>query len=548
MKWQLHHIFLCLLLATTTFALPSYTAGDRLLQVTFQAQGLLDQSFLEWELPPNPNFTHHLIFNSVSGLLQRWPNTLRRNGHNMVPATIPTGTILYHGRADNQVPDVPDWLAFDFEHSYLFCHDPCYVISLQTRRDLRLVYFDGSSAAKMPGGSLDTQDIVAWGELRQDKLLLERERINTLCDWGRPFGLDGFVRMEFHFEVMICDMTDGLEVITLLDMLPKNDTGPSRRSPKDHPGDNPRLPPLPLPKFPPFPPPTGPPPNWRGSLPDGSADMFEAILAGSWHDRAPGETRVHLDLTGLVTFYDPTLSSLVEARLGKDKMHHRLKGISTTDKERVISELRTVLTRKQGGGSGVDWRSITRAVTERYAERLDYLQFLLSPNARFANAAEQAANARVQVLTMLVPYITTADVPERLPASANTSWAAPVVRRCATTQTSRIPLGMLTPQEARIHAAVENTLREICRRLVLVWLEFFDVEGADEATVEKAIEVGRGHVSELMGWLDWSVWVECKPGCGPGETCYLPSWPFLEGDDPYDMTPRCISSKDAVRP
>ena len=44
-----------------------------------------------------------------------------------------------------------------------------------------------------------------------------------------------------------------------------------------------------------------------------------------------------------------------------------------------------------------------------------------------------------------------------------------LVRRCAATLTSSIPLGMLTPQEVRIHAAVENTLREICRRLDLLW-------------------------------------------------------------------------------
>ena len=37
----------------------------------------LDQG---WNLPPNPNSTHNLIFNSVSDFLHRWPNTLRRNG------------------------------------------------------------------------------------------------------------------------------------------------------------------------------------------------------------------------------------------------------------------------------------------------------------------------------------------------------------------------------------------------------------------------------------------------------------------------------------
>ena len=316
---------------------------------------------------------------------------------------------------------------------------------------------------------------------------------------------------------MICDILDGLEVITLLDLLPKNTTD-SRRPPRptmDPPDDNPRFPPLPFP-HPPEPPQTGPPLDWRGSLPSASSGMIEANRAGSWHDRAPGETRVRLDLTGLITFYDPTLSSLVEARQGKDRLHHRLEGISALDTERVLTELKVVLTRDQGGRSDIDWASITRVVTERYAERLDYLQFLLSPNAKSTNAAEQAAHARVQLLIMLMPYITTADVPEQLPASANTSWAAPVVRRCAMTQTSHIPLGMLTPQEARIYAAVENTLHEICRRLMLVWMEFFDVEGSDETTSERAIEVGRRHVDELMDWLDWSVWVECRPACDRG--------------------------------
>jgi hypothetical protein len=307
-----------------------------------------------------------------------------------------------------------------------------------------------------------------------------------------------------HSEVMLCDVLDGLEIITFLDLLPKNIT-----QPVIHPY-GPAGPSLPIP------PPPKPPHGWRGSLQKDTTTFFQAHVAGGWHDRAPGETRVHLDHTGLVTFYDPTLSSLVEARQETDRIHHRLEGISSTDVERVNSELRTVLTRKQGSGSGVDWGSIVRVVTERYADRLEYLRFLLSPNSMFADASEQAAAARGQLLVMLVPYITTEDVPRRLPASFDTSWAAPVVRRCSTTQTSGIPVGMLTPQEARIHAAVEGTLREICRRLMLVWIELFDVEGKSKAKAAEAIEVGRGHMDGLMGWLDWSVWLRCEPACEPG--------------------------------
>jgi hypothetical protein len=51
-----------------------------------------------------------------------------------------------------------------------------------------------------------------------------------------------------------------------------------------------------------------------------------------------------------------------------------------------------------------------------------------------------------------------------------------------------------------------------------MWLEFFDIEEKSEAEAVKAIEVGCGHVDELMSWLDWSVWVRCEPAysLGPG--------------------------------
>jgi hypothetical protein len=122
-------------------------------------------------------------------------------GHSVIPATIPKGTILFHGRTDRRIPDQPDWLTFDFEHAYLFCRGPCYVITLQAKRDLRLVYFDGSSAAHMEDGPLDSQDVIVWGRPQPDKFDSEWEHIKALCDWGRPFGLDGIVRMELNLYV-----------------------------------------------------------------------------------------------------------------------------------------------------------------------------------------------------------------------------------------------------------------------------------------------------------------------------------------------------------
>lgn len=90
----------------------------------------------------------------------------------------------------------------DPEHSYLFCRTVtigggCWQLTLVTTRTLNLLYFDGSSAAKLEDGSLDSQEVLAWGSLGPDRNHRETERVKLLCDWGTPIGYDGFVRSVF---------------------------------------------------------------------------------------------------------------------------------------------------------------------------------------------------------------------------------------------------------------------------------------------------------------------------------------------------------------
>ena len=64
-------------------------------------------------------------------------------------------------------------------------------------RPLKVLYFDGSSAAKMTTGPLDSQDILLWGEAKPELIFAETRRIQELCEWGKEFGLDGFARYAF---------------------------------------------------------------------------------------------------------------------------------------------------------------------------------------------------------------------------------------------------------------------------------------------------------------------------------------------------------------
>ena len=91
------------------------------------------------------------------------------------------------------MPARPDWTATDPEHSLLFASKGWH-LTLAATRPLNVIYFDGSSAANTFLGSLDTQDVVAWGEIRRYWVMEERERIEALCRWSQEHGFDGIVR------------------------------------------------------------------------------------------------------------------------------------------------------------------------------------------------------------------------------------------------------------------------------------------------------------------------------------------------------------------
>jgi hypothetical protein len=119
-------------------------------------------------------------------------------GHTIVPGTILEGTLLYHGTNHKELPPGPEWTAVDPEHSLFFCSDEtgrgCWHLTLATTRPLKVVYFDGNSAATNDWGSMDTQDVVTWGMERPSWTFDEQRRIRELCKWGKGFGVDGFVR------------------------------------------------------------------------------------------------------------------------------------------------------------------------------------------------------------------------------------------------------------------------------------------------------------------------------------------------------------------
>ncbi|KAJ3771840.1 hypothetical protein FB446DRAFT_738734 [Lentinula raphanica] len=533
----------------------------------------------DWDLnkPPGENATGHLVFETVNSFMQHWPNTRYRNGHSIVPGIVPLGTVLYHGRGDPNTPTGPEWLATDPEHSYFFCRGQtedsgCWQLTVTATRPLKILYFDGSGAAKMSDGAMDSQDILAYGEVVPEKYRDERGRINLLCEWAQDLDIDGFVRMEMDFEVMLCDFTEGVLVEPVSIRARRRGPGgpgrgpggPGRPGDPDRPGGPGRHPDGR------YPPPDSTPDDQFFSsrtessnnfslLPNNDYDLF---FPGSWHRYYPGDTRIQLDLTRLISFYDTELvPSLVAERYGKERIQHRLLGISPEDLHTVVWKVEQ-LTEVSDSGSGIDWGTLIRLIVKRYSERLEMVQYILNATDPAKSASENkvlAENVQLQLITMLRPYLLSNVKPPEL--STSTDWVSPVFKLCATTYTSYISnsslYSRLTPSEKLILNGIHETTKEVCRVVTSMWVdgvmaglepEFYKPLTEDDGVdFVPFLDAWKGRIAGLMKWLDWNVWLKCRPACGFEEMCFLPMWPFMHGrDESDDPQPRCVRRMEAL--
>ena len=179
----------------------------------------------------------HLVA-STATLLQQWANTVFPNGHTIAPVQIPPLTLFFHGRVDAELPPSPEWLAFDQEMSWGIMGGTrsSFMLTYQTTRPVKALYFDGESATLMGLGQLDTQMLHLWGNVSGPAppdgnpffrgLRPEYERARGLCDWlreaglrGPGWGFEGVVRMNAGFEMIWCDFTSpSLRLLTHLNV------------------------------------------------------------------------------------------------------------------------------------------------------------------------------------------------------------------------------------------------------------------------------------------------------------------------------------------
>ncbi|RDW72272.1 uncharacterized protein DSM5745_07444 [Aspergillus mulundensis] len=330
-------------------------------------------------LPANANH----IFNAIHSSMRQWGSSLNHNGMSFFLATVPEGTQLYHGDWRSEPIQGPEWLAFEAEHALVFTHpmphhpppeegkpgpqppppslqhepqDSQQVIGRPDRsqaedgflhtfaaaKDLRLLYVDGMSAGKTDNGTMDSQDRILFrdglgeGEGMRD----EQKRAELFCQivndrWsGR---LDGMLRMEAGFEIILCDFSS-LEVLQVARVRPSKQGKPG------------------------------------GDIGMHAGQMWlPAVASRYWKI---GGDRVALNYDHFVTAYDGAyeLDLFPDTESdGNVTRHPRLEHIPSSELEPLRQDLDALIQTHEASESSTNWQAVADMVVDRYGARLHYL-------------------------------------------------------------------------------------------------------------------------------------------------------------------------------
>jgi hypothetical protein len=253
--------------------------------------------------------------------------------------------------------------AEDEEEAYGYLH------TYSAAKDLHLLYIDGLSAAKTDMGTLDSQDRILFGD-KIDALVNskhqspdkpngppgESERAQLACEMARnEWGgrIDGFLRAEAGFEIILCDFLRDVDLVHIGAVLPRGFSS--------------------------------------------EFDMFYYKSISARFDGIGGE-RVRVNYEHFVTAYAYDNLDLFG---GDESARPRLINISSTELEVIQNDLTNLVLKHATAESSFNWQSIADMIVTRYS---DWLQYLASGDLPSLEALQKQA---------LKPYIPFIDVLNR---------------------------------------------------------------------------------------------------------------------------------------
>ncbi|KAF2018322.1 hypothetical protein BU24DRAFT_461272 [Aaosphaeria arxii CBS 175.79] len=366
-------------------------------------------------------------------------------------------------------------------HGYLHTYAP--------PRPLNLLYIDGMSAGKTPNGTLDTQDLLLlnWTSAGAgENMWREYDRAVGMCNMTRDVWaggkIDGVIRMEGGFEIILCDFEKSVE---LKEAMPVRGW------------------------------------NWGGMM--GGWSYYQAI-AKRYHGIGGG--RVELDYDNFVTVFDYPEMNIWDNDVQSDVRMPRLQNVAVDDlakvREAVTSMILARQERKEKGEDDRNWQEIVDMVVMRYSSALHYLQ------TKARHDGDQFADV---LASLLRPFV---DNPERNKTLETRRCVAQVVPVLPDDSKSTIGLS---------RRSVYDVTARICGTLLAAYdsstqdISLLPRQSSSPPPAH-ALEL----VDELVAWLQWSTWKECR-GCEDEELCMIPIWPVGTHED--HRNPQCRNEKSA---
>ncbi|OJJ35355.1 hypothetical protein ASPWEDRAFT_73654, partial [Aspergillus wentii DTO 134E9] len=332
-----------------------------------------------------PNANH--IFNAIHSSMRHCGSSVYPNGMSFYLATVPRGMHFYHGTGTAEPITGLEWLAFEPTHAIGFAHraerppshhhkreqqvlsneDPPehgYLHTYSTAKDLRLLYLDGMSGIKGSGGTMDAQDRILFNDSIDGELVSRYKKIGgpvddqqraifgcqmAKTDWGGR--VDGFIRTEAGFEIILCNFERDLEVVRIARTKPQTDVQVFGR---------------------------------KSQPPGGDRHMF----LSPFDDLAAQRARVDFD--HLVTAYTYHLDLFA----GGSELP-RLSHVPTHQLDSIKRDIHDLIMTREPSLNPFDWQAIADRIVVRYSDKLQALY----------RTSLSLETLRGQVETILEPFI-----------------------------------------------------------------------------------------------------------------------------------------------
>lgn len=475
-------------------------------------------------------------------------------GVSFIPAYIPANTLMYHASSLPDIPEGFEWIAFDWEFSYNFAgfnrgngrsrrppHGPggpnipgtpgkpdsdtmpqlpekqdqepllkrgfpwrgiSYFHTFRNTKPLdKVIFLDGASAAKSTTGEMDQQLILSRQKNINDRVN-EYDAAEKICKWGKEFGLQGIIRLEIGFEMILCDFHTDIELVSSIIL---NNITELAHLPYEKP-----IAKTPLEQK-------------EEKLIDEWSSMrgYEHLRAGAAVDH--GDQRIKLDFSKMVT-------PLNQTWINADPYKRRIHNLTDSLKENIIKEISTNLREPADPFKKTDWQLLTNQFEVKFGPMLTLLNGTLNvfKTDNESNIEQALENTAVEISKITFNFV-------RRYSDDNIKDAKEKERRAlkdAVQDYVHLTSPLVTKADNLLYSSVHRVAHDVISSIFDLFytareiLEIVYNELSEKRTDDLKIALLKQQTAlvELLSALRWSIFTRCSQTCSWDEICYTPTW------------------------